>query len=39
MKRMKILIGRDGSQCAESALSDLRRAGLPHREAICLRLK
>jgi len=27
---MKILIGYDGSQCAESALNDLNRAGLPH---------
>jgi nucleotide-binding universal stress UspA family protein len=29
MKRMKILIGYDGSNCAESALADLKRAGLP----------
>jgi len=29
---MKLLIGYDGSQCAEAALEDLRRAGLP-REA------
>jgi nucleotide-binding universal stress UspA family protein len=29
MKRMKILIGYDGSPCAESALADLKRAGLP----------
>jgi len=28
-KRMKILIGYDGSECAEAALQDLRRAGLP----------
>jgi len=28
-ERMKILIGYDGSQCAEAALQDLRRAGLP----------
>lgn len=29
MKRMKILIGYDGSECADAALEDLRRAGLP----------
>lgn len=29
---MKLLIGYDGSQCANAALDDLRRAGLP-REA------
>ena len=28
-ERMKILIGYDGSECAEAALLDLRRAGLP----------
>lgn len=28
---MRILIGYDGSECAEAALDDLRRAGLPHR--------
>jgi nucleotide-binding universal stress UspA family protein len=28
-ERMKILIGYDGSECAEAALQDLRRAGLP----------
>lgn len=28
---MRILIGYDGSECAEEALDDLRRAGLPHR--------
>lgn len=28
-KRMKILIGYDGSDCAEAALDDLQRAGLP----------
>jgi len=28
-ERMKILIGYDGSECAEAALDDLRRAGLP----------
>ena len=27
---MKILIAYDGSDCAEAALDDLRRAGLPH---------
>lgn len=26
---MKLLIGYDGSQCADSAIADLRRAGLP----------
>ena len=35
--RMKILIAYDGSECAESALDDLKRAGLPRRaEAIVL---
>lgn len=29
MKRMKVLIGFDGSDCAEAALDDLERAGLP----------
>jgi nucleotide-binding universal stress UspA family protein len=29
MEPMKILIGYDGSQCAESALADLKRAGFP----------
>lgn len=28
-QRMKILIGYDGSECAEAAIDDLRRAGLP----------
>jgi len=28
-KRMKILIGYDGSSCAEAAFDDLQRAGLP----------
>lgn len=28
-KRMKILIAYDGSECAEAALDDLQRAGLP----------
>ena len=27
---MKILIGYDGSICADAALHDLNRAGLPH---------
>ena len=27
---MKILIGYDGSNSADAALSDLKRAGLPH---------
>ena len=27
-ERMKILIGYDGSECADAALEDLRRAGL-----------
>ncbi|HKC89031.1 MAG TPA: universal stress protein [Blastocatellia bacterium] len=27
--RMKILVGYDGSECADAALDDLRRAGLP----------
>ena len=27
--RMKILVGYDGSKCADAALDDLRRAGLP----------
>lgn len=29
IQEMKILIGYDGSDCAEAALDDLRRAGLP----------
>jgi nucleotide-binding universal stress UspA family protein len=34
---MKILIAYDGSECAESAIDDLKRAGLPRRaEAIVL---
>ena len=28
---MRILIAYDGSECAEAALADLTRAGLPHR--------
>ena len=36
-ERMKILIGYDGSECADAALEDLRRAGLPDRaEAVVL---
>jgi nucleotide-binding universal stress UspA family protein len=36
-KRMKILIGYDGSECADAALEDLRRAGLPRKaEAVVL---
>jgi nucleotide-binding universal stress UspA family protein len=31
-ERMKILIGYDGSECADAAIEDLRRAGMP-REA------
>jgi nucleotide-binding universal stress UspA family protein len=31
MKRMRILIGYDGSNCAESALADLKRAGFPRK--------
>ncbi len=31
MKPMKILIGYDGSQCAESALADLKCAGFPRK--------
>jgi len=35
--RMKILIAYDGSECAESAIDDLKRAGLPrHAEAVVL---
>ena len=35
--RMKVLIGYDGSQCADAALEDLRRAGLPDEvEAVVL---
>src|ERR671925_1657443 len=35
--RMKILIAYDGSECAELAIDDLKRAGLPTRaEAIVL---
>lgn len=30
MKRMKILIGYDGSACSDAAIDDLRKAGLPH---------
>ncbi len=28
-ERVKILIGYDGSECADAAIDDLRRAGLP----------
>ena len=28
-ERMKILIGYDGSECADAAIDELRRAGLP----------
>lgn len=36
-ERMKILIGYDGSACADAALEDLRRAGLPEAvEAVVL---
>jgi hypothetical protein len=28
-ERMRILIGYDGSECADAAIDDLRRAGLP----------
>src|SRR5262245_31454048 len=28
-ERMRILIGYDGSECADDAIEDLRRAGLP----------
>ena len=30
-KRLKILIAYDGSDCANAALNDLQRAGLPHK--------
>src|SRR5690348_17226774 len=34
---MRILIGYDGSECADAALDDLRRAGLPEKgEALVL---
>jgi nucleotide-binding universal stress UspA family protein len=29
-ERMKILVAYDGSECADAALEDLRRAGVPH---------
>lgn len=36
-ERMKVLIGYDGSECADAALEDLRRAGLPRAaEAVVL---
>lgn len=34
MERMKILIGYDGSACAEAALTDLKRAGLPRKAEV-----
>lgn len=34
MERMKILIGYDGSACAEAALADLKRAGLPRKAEV-----
>jgi nucleotide-binding universal stress UspA family protein len=34
-ERMRILIGYDGSECADAAIDDLRRAGLP-KEAIAI---
>jgi hypothetical protein len=34
MNRMKILIGYDGSACAESALADLKRAGMPRKAEV-----
>ena len=37
MKRMKIIIGYDGSACADAAIDDLRKAGLPrHADALVL---
>ncbi len=35
-ERMKILIGYDGSDCAEAALDDLKRAGLPPNAEACI---
>jgi nucleotide-binding universal stress UspA family protein len=35
-KAMKVLIAYDGSDCAEAALDDLRKAGLPERETEAL---
>jgi nucleotide-binding universal stress UspA family protein len=32
-ERMRILIGYDGSECADAAIDDLRRAGLPREAA------
>src|SRR5581483_8447717 len=34
MERMKILIGYDGSACAEAALADLKCAGLPRKAEV-----
>jgi nucleotide-binding universal stress UspA family protein len=28
-ERMRILIGYDGSECADAAIDDMRRAGMP----------
>ncbi len=36
IERMKILIGYDGSECAEAALDDLKRAGLPAKGEACI---
>ncbi len=33
---MEILIGYDGSDCAEAALDDLKRAGLPPNAEACI---
>ncbi|HEX9422732.1 MAG TPA: hypothetical protein VF899_05775 [Pyrinomonadaceae bacterium] len=35
-ERMKILIGYKGSDCAEAALDDLKRAGLPPNAEACI---
>ena len=35
-ERMEILIGYDGSDCAEAALDDLKRAGLPPNAEACI---
>ncbi len=36
IKIMKILIGYDGSECADAALTDLQRAGLPHEAEVLI---
>lgn len=36
IKRIKLLIAYDGSECADAALADLRRAGLPDADALVL---